>query len=390
MNKLTNRPLREDEVTRPGLTRIMIVEDEAMIALDVETRLVGLGYEVSALATSGEAALERAAEDRPDLVLMDIRLAGKMDGIEAAEVIRSTLEIPVIFATAHADAERLERAKLARPYGYLLKPIQDRDLKVTLEMALYTAQVERKRKRAEEALSLRTTELTAANEELRAFTYSVSHDLRAPLRHINLLTKFLLEDYGDGMASEARDYLEGVVDTARRMATMVEALLELSHLGRRALNREMTDLGSLVKVVCRNLETEMHGRQVDLKVDPLPVVDCDPSLAERVFFNLLSNAVKYTQRREHTFIHVGHKEEGEEAVVFVRDNGVGFNMKHADHLFGAFQRLHHQEEFEGTGAGLAIVKRIVERHGGRVWAEAELDRGATFYFTLGASKKELK
>ena len=240
------------------------------------------------------------------------------------------------------------------------------------------------RKRAAEALNQRTTELVAANEELEAFTHSVSHDLRAPLRHINLLTQFLEEDYRKGLDEEAVDQLTRIRETARHMSDLVDDLLELSKFGRWKLQPQLTELGPIVEEVRRSLEMETEGRKVDWEVGPLPSVGCDASLVKYVFSNLLSNAVKYTGPRKRAVITVGYKNDGNgQPVFFVRDNGVGFDMKYAERIFRVFERLHGPEEFEGTGAGLATVDRIIDKHGGRVWAEAEPDQGACFYFTLG-------
>lgn len=246
------------------------------------------------------------------------------------------------------------------------------------------------RKQAEEkmrSLNLelegRTRELEATNKELEAFTYSVSHDLRAPLRHIDGFSKLLVEDFGAQLPEEAKKYLARVRAGTRQMGQLVDDLLNLARIGRRELALQVTGLGSLVEEVKRDLTPEVIERQIEWRVASLPFVECDPALMKQVFVNLLSNALKYTRPRERATIEVGTADSNGERAVFVRDNGVGFSMKYADKLFGVFQRLHRPEDFEGTGVGLATVQRIVHKHGGRVWAEAELDRGATFYFTLG-------
>jgi len=232
-------------------------------------------------------------------------------------------------------------------------------------------------------LEVRVAERTA---ELEAFTYSVSHDLRAPLRHIDGFSKLLLEEHGAGLSNQAQHYLTRVRDGTRRMGMLVDDLLNLSRLGRRDLSLRLTGLGSLVEEVRGELAADTVGRQIEWQVGPLPFVECDPALMKQVFANLLSNALKFTRTREKAVIQIGLASEDDPLVVFVRDNGVGFSMKYADKLFGVFQRLHRQEDFEGTGVGLATVQRIIQKHGGRVWAEGELNQGATFYFTLGAPR----
>jgi light-regulated signal transduction histidine kinase (bacteriophytochrome) len=228
----------------------------------------------------------------------------------------------------------------------------------------------------------RTAELTAANQELEAFTYSVAHDLRAPLRHIDAFTKIIFDDFAAEIPSEARRYLENIRKGSQNMSRLVDDLLNLARVGRQELKYEQTPLNPVVDEVIAELRRETANRHVEWRIGRLPVVESDPGLVKQVFANLLSNAVKYTRPRSDTVIEIGQRRIDGHSVIFVRDNGVGFNMKYADKLFGVFQRLHRADEFEGTGVGLATVERIVRKHGGRIWAESEVDRGATFYFTL--------
>ena len=229
----------------------------------------------------------------------------------------------------------------------------------------------------------RTAQLQASNQELEAFTYSVSHDLRAPLRHIGGFANILMEDFGSSLPPEAQKHVGRIEEGARKMGQLVDELLSLAHLGRQALTLQPTGLSSIVKDVLTLLTPESEGRQVEWKIAALPFVECDPGLVRQVFQNLISNALKYSRPRSPAVIEIGSMKKDGQLVIFVRDNGVGFSMKYADKLFGVFQRLHRAEDFEGTGVGLATVQRIIKRHGGRVWADAELDQGATFYFTLG-------
>ena len=234
----------------------------------------------------------------------------------------------------------------------------------------------------EQRVEERTAELTAANNELESFTYSVAHDLRAPLRHIDAFSKILGEECGDSLPLEARHYLNNIRNSTVKMSQLVDDLLNLARVSRQELKRQPTPLGSLVDEVLADLKEETAGRQLEWLVQPLPAVECDPGLMKQVFANLLSNAVKYTRPRQVGVIEVGYRRKNGDSALFVRDNGVGFNMKYADKLFGVFQRLHRADEFEGTGVGLATVDRIVRKHGGHIWAEAAIDKGATFFFTV--------
>jgi signal transduction histidine kinase len=243
----------------------------------------------------------------------------------------------------------------------------------------------------EERVAQRTAQLEATNRELEAFTYSVSHDLRAPLRHIAGFSRILIEDFGPNLAAEARDHLDRIESGVHRMGLLVDELLNLSRVGRHGVKLQSTvDLNCIVEEVISLLQPEAAGRALNWKVTRLPEVTCDPILIKQVFQNLIANALKFTRPRVNAAIEVSHHNENGRVVIAVRDNGVGFNMKYMDKLFGVFQRLHRAEDFEGTGIGLATVQRIVQKHGGQVWAESELEKGATFFFSLAASEPTLR
>ncbi len=239
----------------------------------------------------------------------------------------------------------------------------------------------------EERIAKRTEQLETANRELESFTYSVSHDLRAPLRHIMGFAGACLEEFGATLDPQALHYVQRIQDGTRRMGLLTDELLNLARTGQRSLRLQVTGLNAVVDEIILMLKAETEGREVEWKVGKLPSVECDPILVRQIFQNLLSNAIKYSRPRPHAIIEVGHTQQNDRPVIFVRDNGVGFNMQYADKLFGVFQRLHRDEDFEGTGVGLATVYRIVQKHGGRIWAESEVDHGATFYFTLSSSER---
>ena len=228
-----------------------------------------------------------------------------------------------------------------------------------------------------------TLQLTAANKELEAFSYSVSHDLRAPLRHIGGFTDLLLKNAALQENPTAKRYLGMVIDSVKQMGALIDDLLSFSRMGRSELLRSRLDLNEIVQSVVEELKPQAEGRLVDWKIGRLPEVHGDPAMIRILFMNLLSNALKYSRMRSPAVIEVGtEKSPDGKTVIFVKDNGAGFDMKYSDKLFGVFQRLHSADEFEGTGIGLATVRRIIQRHGGDVWAQAVVDQGATFYIVF--------
>lgn len=240
----------------------------------------------------------------------------------------------------------------------------------------------------EERVRRRTAQLEAANQELEAFSYSVSHDLRAPLRHIVGYVDILKVEAGEKLDDDARTHLQTIADAARQMGNLIDALLEFSRMGRTEMRSQKVSLAQLVEDAQRALRPEMQDRQIEWKIEPLPEIEGDPVMLQQVIVNLVSNALKYTRQRKKAQIEIGSKQSDNKTIFFIRDNGVGFDMDYSDKLFGVFQRLHPAREFEGTGIGLANVRRIIHRHGGRVWAESQVDRGAAFYFSIPTGAKE--
>jgi len=237
----------------------------------------------------------------------------------------------------------------------------------------------------ERALAERTSQLQAVTRELEGFSYSISHDLRSPLRHILGYLQIFAEDHGPAMDPRARECMEKVHQGAQKLSEMIEELLRLSRLGRQQMSVQPILLDTLVHEVVHGLENDASGRQIEWHIDALPTVQGDPPMIRQLFTNLVANAIKFTRPRSQAVISIGTEQADGAPAFFVRDNGVGFDQKYADKLFTIFQRLHPREDFEGRGAGLASAQRIVARHGGRMWAESEVDKGATFYFTLNAA-----
>lgn len=239
------------------------------------------------------------------------------------------------------------------------------------------------RKHAEEALRERTTDLEYANRELEAFSYSVSHDLKAPIRAIEGFSRMLLGEHAAKLDAEGLRMLDIITSNTKRMAALIDDLLALSQLGWQQVRNSLNDLSTMIKRVFKLIHDAEPEREVQLTVQPdLPLAWGDPSLLYQVMMNLLGNALKYTKTQKTAIIEVGGYIQGSETIYFIKDNGIGFDARYADKLFGVFQRLHGGEEYEGTGVGLAIVQRIIHRHGGRVWAEGKVGEGATFYFAL--------
>ena len=271
--------------------------------------------------------------------------------------------------------------------------VQDEVLTV---FAIATDISERKRaedelRKAHYELEVRVAERTAAlealNKELAAFSYSVSHDLRAPLRHMSGFMKLLQLKLGDYPDLETRHYMDAISDASNKMSMLIDDLLKFSSLGRSEMQKTKVNLNTLVKEVVREMQEDLKEREIRWEIDELPDVLGDQSLLRVVIVNLVSNAVKFTSARPQAEIKIGCIDNGDKFTCSVKDNGVGFDMKYVDKIFGVFQRLHTQNEFEGTGIGLSIVQRIIARHGGRVWAEGAVGQGATFYFTMPKHKE---
>ncbi len=281
---------------------------------------------------------------------------------------------------------------ITRQCNYTLRAVRNSDDEIGILVGAFNEMLdriesqnrdrERLNAELEERVVQRTAQLETANKELEAFTYSVSHDLRAPLRHISGYVDLLVKRCMQALPENGKHYLESIADSAHKMGTLIDDLLQFSRTGRMELRQSISDMNRQLREVIESINDENTGRIIEWSVASLPQVFCDEAMLRLVWYNLLSNSVKFTRTREKAMIEIGFRREKGELVFFVRDNGVGFNMQYAQKLFGVFQRLHPAEEFEGTGIGLANVRRIISRHEGLTWAEAEQDKGATFYFSL--------
>jgi signal transduction histidine kinase len=366
---------------------VLVAEDNADMR-EYLVRLLASRWVVDAVA-DGRAALESALERPPDLVLSDVMMP-RLDGVALLQALRAdprTSTVPVVLLSARAGEEAVLAGLETGADDYLVKPFSARELISRVGTHLEMARV--RRAAADIANELAETraallkDLERKNRELESFSYSVSHDLRAPLRAIDGFGDALLEDHAAQLNPKGQRWLQQIRAAAKRMAELIDDLLTLSKVERAELHREPVDLSQLGRRLCEVLARSNPERLVAFVVEEGLVADADARLVEIVLENLLGNAWKFTSRRTEARVELRRSEGDGRGVYFVRDNGAGFDMASSGRLFGAFQRLHPPGDFDGTGIGLATVQRILLRHGGEVWAEAEVDRGATFYFTLG-------
>jgi two-component system sensor histidine kinase/response regulator len=386
---MMTRPLEdiEDSATRAqSMVNILIVDDDATKRFALNTILAPLG-ETVVEASSGADGLRQLLRQEFAVILLDVRMP-VMDGFETAQLIRQRPRselTPIIFVTALDQAETdMGRGYDLGAVDFVFAPVVPAILraKVAVFVELYRAQQElrRYRSRLETLVEERTTALTAINRELEAFSYSVSHDLRAPLLAFDGLSKSMLEEYGDRLDKRGKDNLKRMRGASQRMTSVFNGLQDLFRLTSGEVHREQIDVTALSKEIVK--EIKAGAPEVKFEIAQGMSVLGDPRLVRILLSTLLNNAWKFTRVKPSPRVEVGTEMVDGETRIFVRDNGVGFDMIYAHRLFGAFQRLHSQSEFPGAGIGLATARRIVNRHGGRIWAEGAQGEGATFYFVI--------
>jgi signal transduction histidine kinase len=409
--------------------QVLVLEDSATQAERLRILLESEGYGVT-IARDGKEGLRRARAQRPDLVISDV-IMPEMDGYAVCEELKSkpeTKRIPIILFTERQEPGDILEGLLhgadnfipkSSPDEYLLERVRrifnqlehrqrgglevefvvrigSRDVSLSADKQQIfelmissleeTNRTNERLKESQRLLEERATQLAQLNAELETFSYSVSHDLRAPLRHIGGFAS-LLSESASSLGQAEQGYVARIASAVKHMTRLIDDLLSFSRLGRSEMRGGPVDLRGLIEEVVAELREHEPGRDVRVEVGPLPLVTGDRALLRVALTNLVSNAMKYTRKRARGEIEIGELVgNGDEVVVSIRDNGAGFDMRYADRLFGVFQRLHGDDEFEGTGIGLATVRRIVHRHGGRTWAEGAPDQGATFYLSLPRSR----
>ena len=381
--------------------RILILDHDGEWAHDLIQTVVERGYE-TVVARSAADTLSRLREDGSDLLLIPFTRPETDGGGVIAQATEIDAHLVIVAVGGQPDGESDLDAIKAGAFDYIRKPVNLASLlpvlargmevrrlrieNVRLQDGSLYRQVCELKADLERRVRNRTALLEAANEELEAFSYSVSHDLRSPLRHIDGFVDLLRRHATTSLDEKSLEYLEVISRSARQMGRLIGDLLSFSRMGRAEMRVANVSLNRLVTEARRELQEDTDGRSIVWNIGALPEVTGDPAMLRLAITNLMSNAVKYTRTRDQARIEIGSSNGGNEAVVFIRDNGVGFDMRYATKLFGVFQRLHRAEEFEGTGIGLANVRRIIQRHGGRTWAVGIANTGAAFYFSLPSSK----
>ncbi|MBN2527076.1 MAG: response regulator [Deltaproteobacteria bacterium] len=357
---------------------VLLVEDDVTVRKSAAMYLEDNNFVVHE-AENGAAAMENLSAIRPDVIVTDIRMP-QMDGFEVIEKVGiSHPELPIIVMSGTGDLSDVIKALRFGVWDFILKPIADMTILVhSINKCIEKAVLIEENKQYRRNLEI-------ANKELESFNYSISHDLRSPLHAIDAFSEMLQEDCKDILPIESLDHLRRIRAATERMNHMIADLLTLSRLSRQELAKSEIDLSQLSQIILDSLNAEYPNQNTRFSIEKNMTVYADPGLAANVLENLIGNAWKYSSKKRDPFIEIGTCNTSHGQTIFIRDNGAGFNMKYYDRLFGVFQRLHLEKEFKGTGVGLATVKKIIQRHGGEIWANSEPNQGATFYFTFPKS-----
>ena len=381
-----------------NIPSILLIDDKPANIIALENHLNQKNRTIRK-ALNGEEAFALLLNEQFDLIILNVQMQG-MSGFEMLHVLKRdnwTKDIPIIFLMAELSEQSQIMKELEESnVDYIFTPINP-DLLKTRVNVLLKLQLQKKYlleekeaiqktaenniKKLNQDLRRHVIQLEVTNKELESFSYSVSHDLRAPLRAINGYSSILKEELGEDASEETIRILDTIQKNATKMGVLIEDLLAFSRLGRKEIVKSDCNMNSIVKSVLEEINSSTR-QKISISMENLAPCSADTALIKQVWTNLISNAVKFSSKKKTSKISVGSNIKDEEIVYFIEDNGAGFDMRYVEKLFDVFKRLHRTEEFEGTGVGLAIVQRIVTRHGGRVWAESRVDKGATFYFTL--------
>jgi len=355
--------------------QILVVEDEGIVAMDIQKRLERLSYSVPAVVDTGEDAIKKAGETHPDLVLMDIHLKGEMTGIEAAEQIRNAYNIPVLYLTAYADDETLERAKITEPYGYILKPFKDRELHSNIDIALHKHKIDRELRSSMKALE-------QANRELKNYAYTISHDLRDPLGTIQAFSEFVLHEYMDKLDERGENQLAMLQKSVSRIVELIEDLLILSRIGMGYIEVETVDLNALLNEITSELSAQIAacGGEV-VATGQLPTISAFRVWMKELLLNLIENGLTLNKsEKPRVEVSCDDREKENDYLFMVKDNGIGIEEENQARIFNLVDTP--LLEFGNVAVGLAICKRIVTEFGGTIGVESKTGEGRTFRFTI--------
>lgn len=362
----------------------ILIVDDTEENLDILVEALSDDYGIS-VAMDGETALEILKEEVPDIILLDIIMPG-MDGYDICKKIKEnkeTADIPVIFLTAIAEIESKAKGFELGAVDYITKPFEVLEVKARIRTHLSLKFAKYELSQKNKILEKKTMELENAFNELEAFSYTVSHDLKSPIREIEAYVKMMLEEKNEKLESNTKEIVNKVNDICGNTITMIENLLRYSKMTNLEICKEMIDISKIFKLTFEQYKTIHSERIIEFEFETgMPTVWADSTLIKQVISNVISNAVKFTKNEYKASIIAGCKKDKKEYVFYVKDNGAGIDMEFSGKLFGVFQRLHSQDEFSGNGIGLAIIRKIIQKHEGRTWIEGKVNEGATIYFTL--------